>query len=350
MLVEVMNGCERVRAVLAGAPLDAPPVMLHNFMLAAAECGVPMSVYRRDPAQIARCFIESVERYRYDAIVMDVDTATLAGALGVPVLDPDDEPAICRGARLYSLAEARGLEPVDLASNGRVQVWLEAVRLLRRHFGDEIYIRGNCDQCPFALASLVRGAAAWMMELLEPACEADALHLLDYCAGVTIQFIGLMAAAGAHMVSNGDSAAGPSLISPQLYRRFAQPYEKRVVEASHRLGLPYTLHICGKTEPILEAMAATGADALELDSLTDAARSRDALAGRATFIGNLDPTAVLAHGTPAEVEAATRALLRVFARSRRFVLNAGCAIAASTPSANIHAMIRAARQGYEESP
>ncbi len=345
MLGKLMNGSQRMRAALSGQMPDSPPVMLHNFMMAAAENGVAMRDYRRDPRLIARCFIESVERYGYDAIVVDVDTATLAGAMGVPVAFPDDEPAVCQGGRIASLDEAGDLEPPDLEKDERVQVWLEAVRLLKRHFGDQIYLRGNCDQCPFALASLVRGAEGWMIDLMDPEREEAAHRLLELCAQVTGEFIRLMSATGADMVSNGDSPAGPSMISPRLYRRFAQPYETRMAEAAHALGLPYALHICGKTEPILEQMADTGADALELDSLTSAARARAVFAGRVAFIGNLDPTAVLAHGSAAEVERHTRELMKTFAGEPRFVLNAGCAIAAGTPPANIHAMIRAARQG-----
>jgi uroporphyrinogen decarboxylase len=67
------------------------------------------------------------------------------------------------------------------------------------------------------------------------------------------------------------------------------------------------------------------------------------MAGRATFIGNLDPSGLLALGTPQEIEARTRELLDTFAESPRFVLNAGCAIPPSTPPANLRAMIRAAR-------
>lgn len=341
-----MTGCEKVRAALRGEEIAAPPVMLHNFMMAAAEAGVTMAEYRRDPEAIARVFIESVERYGYDGVVVDIDTATLAEALGVPVAHPGDEPALATGPRIHALAEAADLEPVELGRQERIQVWLEAVRQLKRHFGEEVYVRGNCDQCPFALASLVRGAADWMMDLMDEANEEAAHRLLEYCAGATVEFIELMAGTGADMISNGDSPAGPSLISPRLYRAFAQPYERRCAEAAHRAGLPYALHICGKTEPILEEMAATGADALELDSLTEARRARDAMAGRAAFIGNLDPTAVLALGTPDAVEAKARELIDLFRGSRRLILNAGCAIAANTPPANIHALIRAAREGY----
>ncbi len=60
---------------------------------------------------------------------------------------------------------------------------------------------------------------------------------------------------------------------------------------------------------------------------------------RAVFIGNIDPSGVLALGTPELVEAKTRELLAVFADTPRFILNAGCAIPATTPPENLRAMI-----------
>jgi uroporphyrinogen decarboxylase len=318
--------------------------MLHNFMMAAREAGVTMKRYRSDPGEIARCFIEAVEKYGYDGIVVDVDTATLAGAVGTPVVFPDDEPAICHGQRLTSLQQARDLEPADVGSYSGVQVWLEAVRLLKRHFGAEIYIRGNCDQCPFSLASSMRGSSDWMMDIMDPDLEEDARLLLEFATDATVQFIRLMAAAGAHMVSNGDSPAGPSVVSPRIYRSFALPFEKQVVTAAHELGLPYLLHICGKTEPIVEDMVSTGADALELDHKTNARSAHDIIAGRTAFVGNLDPSGVLALAAPREVERKTRELLAVFADTPRFILNAGCAIPSNTPPENLKAMIGTARQ------
>lgn len=338
-----MNSYQRVVAALNGERPDRPPVMLHNFMMAAAEAGVTMARYRGDPHELARCHREAVEKYQYDGILVDVDTAVLAGALGVPLALPVDEPAICRGRRLNSLDDVRSLEPVDVGECERVQVWLEAVRLLHRYFGDEVYLRGNCDQCPFALASLMRGGAEWMIDLMDEGRHEDARRLLEYCTGATIRFLRLMAATGAHMVSNGDSAAGPSVVSPRLYRHFAAPYEKRVADAAHELGLPYMLHICGKTERILEDMVATGSDALEIDHKTDAVRAREIIGGRATFVGNIDPSGVLGLGTPELVSRKTRDLLEVFRDSPRFILNAGCAIPSNTPPENLRALIRTAR-------
>jgi uroporphyrinogen decarboxylase len=338
-----VNSRQRISAALRGDWPDRVPVMLHNFLMAAREAGVPQRQFRRDPSAVAASFIRAVETYEYDGVLVDIDTATLADALGVPVRLPDDDPAHCVGGCLPDLAAVSDLAPPDVRHHPRVQVWSEAVRLLRAHFGDEIFIRGNCDQAPFSLAGLMRGQADWLVDLLDPGNQEAAFALLGYCERAVVQFMELMAEAGADMVSNGDSPAGPDVVSPAMYARFAQPGETRLVEVAHHLGLPYALHICGDTTRILEAMLATGADALELDYKTDAAAAHAAMKARATFIGNIDPSGVLALGSPADVERATRQLVELFADTPRFILNAGCAIPAETPPENLRAMIRGAR-------
>jgi len=338
-----MNGYERIMAAFRGERPDTVPIMLHNFMMAAREGGVSMQMFRSDPRQIARCFIEAVEKYGYDGILVDIDTVTLAGAAGVPIDFPEEEPARVKGSRLVALDEVDRLEPVDIRSCRSVQVWLEAVTLLREHFRDEILIRGNCDQCPFTLASLVRGMDAWMVDLMDPEQEERAHRLLAYCTDITLQFITLMSATGAHMISNGDSVAGPELVSPRLYRTFALPYQRRIATRAHERSLPYVLHICGNTGPILDDMLTCGADGLELDYKTDAAAAHAKMRTKTVFVGNIDPSGVLALGSPSLVESKTRELVQLFADTPRFVLNAGCAIPSTTPPDNLRTMIRTAR-------
>jgi len=339
-----VNGHQRIAAAFAGERPDRVPVLLHNFMMAARESGHAHRAWRQDPAKVASSFVRAVETYDLDGILVDLDTATLAGALGVGVEQPEDEPAISHRPCLSRLDEAFDLPPVDVGSDPRVQVWVEATRRLVEHFGDEVFVRGNCDQAPFSLASMMRGAAEWMMDLTDPENHEKAARLLDHCAEAGRQMIRLMAATGAHMVSMGDSPAGPSLVSPRMYRRHALPWTTPLVGEAHRHGLPFVLHICGRTEPILDDMLASGADGLDLDYQTDARVAHDRMKDRAVFVGNLDPTGVIGRGTPAEVEAKARELIAVFADTPRFVLNAGCAIPASTPPENVHALVRAARE------
>ena len=329
-------------AALAGRRPDSTPIMLHNFMMAVSEAGSTMFQYRNNSHVIAECFARAVERYGYDGIVVDVDTVTLAGACGVRIDFPENEPARSHDGILGSLSEVKNLKPADVGSYRYAEIWCEAVRLLKERFNGELYIRGNCDQAPFSLATMIRGAENFMMDLcMEP--EERIFALLDYCCDVTCRFMDMMKEAGADMLSNGDSPAGPSMISPETYIKYALPYEKRVCDHAHSLGLPYLLHICGNTDLILEQMASVGTDALELDYKTDVVTAESLMKGKVTFVGNIDPSGVLALGTPHDVEEKTLELLEIFRDNPRFILNAGCAIPSITPEENLQTMISTAR-------
>ena len=337
-----MNSYERTMAALRGEPHDRIPVMLHNFMMAAREINVSMRQFRDDPKIIAQAFIHAVEKYGYDAILVDVDTVTLAGSLGVSVDFPEDDPARLHGGLLVSLEDLKKLPPPKIENYRYIQNWLEAVRLLREHFGNEVLVRGNCDQAPFSLAALVRGIDHLMLDLFlaEP---QQIVELLEYCTEATCQFIRLMAQAGAHMTSNGESTGGQELISPEHYKEFVLPYDKIIIEEAHKHNLPYALHICGNTDLILELMMETRADAFELDYKTDINKAFDMMHDQVTFIGNIDPSAVIALGTPDLVRQKTTELMDVFSKTNRFILNAGCAIPAITPPENIFALVETAK-------
>lgn len=338
-----MNGYERIHAALEGRPVDRTPVMLHNFLMAAREGGYTQAAFRNDAANIADAFIRAVEKYGYDGVLIDIDTALLAGALGVPVEFPEDLPARCHRGLLHDIGDIGRLPPIQLENDRRVMILLESARLLVEHFDGELSIRGNCDQSSFSLAALVRSMQDWMLDLTDEEARPYVHRLLDYCSEAACRMIRLMAETGVDMVSNGDSLAGPAMISPAMYREFALPYERRVIDEAHAHGLPYALHICGDTSLILHDMVQTGTDAVELDYQTDIHRAHEVYRDSICFIGNVDPSGVLARGTPDLVRQKTEELLEVYADSTRFILNAGCAIPAETPPENLRAMIAVTR-------
>lgn len=337
-----MNGYQRINAALNGLKPDKTPVMLHNFMMAAKEYGVNMEQYRNSPSVIADVFKASIEKYNYDGILVDIDTSTIAGSVGVKVDFPVDSPARTISRKLTNLEDVLNLKSVKVGDYKYIQIWLEAVRMLKEYFKDEIYIRGNCDQSPFSLASMMRGTENWMLDLMIGSDE-HLEQLLEYCTDAGIQFINLMSQTGCDMVSNGDSPAGPDMISPEMYLKFAMPYEKKLVDAAHHNGLSYALHICGNTDVILDSMLLTGADAFELDYKTDIHKAYDLLNNTATFIGDIDPSGVLCMGTTDIIREKTLELLNIYRNSNRFILNAGCAIPAETPAENLRTMIETAR-------
>jgi len=338
-----MNGYQRIQCTLMGEWPDLRPVMLHNFMPAAREAGLTQADYRNSPDAIARAHIQAAEKYDIDGIFIDIDTATIASALGVPTIYPKDEPALCNGKLLQNLVDVEQLSPVDIAQNDRAMIWVEACRQIKQHFGDEKFVRANCDQLPFSLASMMRTPQEWMMDLLTEESIECVFKLLDYAFDACAQFLKLVAGTGVHMLSHGDSPAGPEMISPAMYRRFALPYERKIVDFTHELGKSYLLHICGSTEAILTDMLESGADAFELDYRTDTQTIYRAFGDKAVLSGNIDPSGVLALGTPALVTDTTRKLLEVYKDSPRLIVCSGCALPPDTPEVNMRAMISTAR-------
>ncbi len=336
-----MNGYERISAALKGEWPDKRPIMLHNFMLAAKEAGYTMKQYRDDPEIAAKCHIQAVEKYGLDGILFDIDTALLASAIGIPTDYPENEPARCHHGLLTSLEEIDQLQEVNISKSERIQIALEGARIMKKYFGDEIFLRGNIDQAPFSLASMVRTPTEFMVDLIMN--EEEVFKMLDYCTKACLQFAELMAETGVHMLSNGDSPAGPDMISADMYKKFALPYEKKIADKSHELGLPYLNHICGNTGIILELMPQAGLDAVELDYRTDLKKIHDLYKDKITLFGTIDPSGVIAHGSARDVETKTIELLELYKDSPRLVVNAGCAIPPCTPEENIRKMVEVSR-------
>jgi uroporphyrinogen decarboxylase len=133
------------------------------------------------------------------------------------------------------------------------------------------------------------------------------------------------------------------MISPAMFRKFAKPYEQRLCARAHDLGLPYLMHICGKTNRILDDFAEMEFDAGELDFTTDVKMIHERLADRVPLFGTIDPTGVITDGTPALVAEKVGELKDLYEDSPRLVLAAGCAIPATAPRENIRALVETAQ-------
>ena len=255
-----------------------------------------------------------------------------------------NEPGRIVAPAIRSLAEVDRLRVVNPESEGRIPALLEGISLIAEQVGSEIAIRGNADQAAFDLACLVRGIQDFLVDLAtEP--ENPAIHqLLEVCYQSHLATHRALCKAGAHFTSLGDSLAGPDVVSPQMFERFARPYEERLVRELAAEGIFIVLHICGDTTKILDSLSQYPFCGFELDYKTDARKAKATTGTRHVLFGNLDPSGVLAQGTVPEVREKTRQLMAVWKPGAHFVLNAGCAIPPTTPSANIRAMIETARE------
>lgn len=326
---------------IRGEPHSRIPVAQHNFMFCIRHCGTTMEKFRRDPAHAARVLADVAYEFDYDCIIIDFDTCSLAEAMGSRLVFPEHEPARVAEYALPALEAVRDLPIPDPDKDGRLPLWLETTRELTRIVGDDKAVLARADQGPFGLLFQLRDSQELMMDLID-ADEELIFECLNKCCEAGVRFAKAQLEAGADIVSIGDSASGESLISPEMYAHFAQPLQRRYKEMLGD-GL-LSLHICGKTNNIIDGMARTGCDILELDHLNDLSQSLPKIADRSCVFGNIDPSSVLTMGNRQTVLDACRNVLETARRlTRRFVLCPGCLVNSNTPDENVRAMTEAAK-------
>jgi MtaA/CmuA family methyltransferase len=161
---------------------------------------------------------------------------------------------------------------------------------------------------------------------------------------VVTRFALAQLAQGAHATSIGESLSGPDVVSPRQYEKYAFANVKRIVSDLKACNGVLAYHICGNATPIIDKMAATGAAILELDYKADLTKIKAATRGKTCIHGPIDPSQVLAHGTPALVKDKCQEAIEILAPQGGFILAPGCALAADTPDENIDALIEAAQE------
>lgn len=338
---------ELVALTLAGAATPRPPAGPLAVHYCARLAEVSLREYTLNSRVMAECILHYYERFQPDAIWLSADTWVNAEAAGAPVAFPgEDQPLAGTGCPLIQSAADIDRLPVPDLGRGRWPVMLDAMTRLKRAVGERVFIVACFDQYPFSLACALMGLENLMLKVADDRPMVEAL--LERCRQFTLTYARALAAAGANLLSGGDSAAG--LLGPAGYCSLALPGESAVIQTlKSECHVPVSLHICGKATSILPDMARAGADVLELDQLVDMATAVRVVPPHLTLWGNLDPVGLLAQSTPDAVREKTRALVRAVSEAgrRRFVLSSGCTLAMETPSENLEALCEAAREGWE---
>jgi uroporphyrinogen decarboxylase len=293
------------------------------------------------------------EVYGQDAVVPQSDNYYIAEGFGLAVEHHPDSTPTAKRTAVDDLEGVWALKVPDPQRDGRMPVYLEAIRRLAQSTQGQVAIRAP-GTGPFSLAAHLLGPERLLTELAlverHPNAKAAASlrHLMELTTAALIAFAKACLEAGAHLVQAGDSLASPDAISPQMYRRWAFPFEQRFFTelrpAAAKLGAATLLHICGNTTPILDQMADTGAQILELDSKVDLAVAKARVGRRVCLMGNLNPVEVLWRGNPSQVEAAARRAIADAGQGGGFILGSGCEVPPAAPQANLRALIAEARR------
>jgi MtaA/CmuA family methyltransferase len=339
-----MTAVERCETVLAGGIPDRVPVGLLNFMPAAAALGMSLREYCTDGDAMAEAHVVAWERYGHDLIDLENGVAALASAVGCRVeFEEDTSPPWVTGPAIDRIEDVDRLPEIDPATDGMLPELLKATRAIADRVGDGAFLLAEADQGPFSLATQIVGIEELLIAVMEPSKEPYVEQLLAYTTRQVIAYGRALMDAGAHLTGMGESIAGPDVCSPDVYRRWALPYEREVVDALAADGSRIALHICGDATRIVDDMVASGSQLLEVDYKVDLGAVKKGVRGRTAVMGTVDPSAVLTLGTPEQVRDAARQDIRILGAGGGFILSPGCALPYETPDENIVALVETAR-------
>ncbi len=333
-----MNSAERVRRRLTGEAVDRPPHFTILMQRAAHHAGLPLSRYYLDYRALVDANLAVLDTFHLDLVQTISDPFREAVDLGLDVEFPEDGLPIRRRPLLEETGNLARLHPIDPALGRRMTDRLDAIRILRERVGGTVPIMGWVEGA-LAEAADLRGESVLMLDLLDrPEWVTEVLEVLVEQA---ISFARAQVAAGADIIGLGDAIA--SLVSPQMYRSFALPYEQRIFEAVREAGAIPRLHICGNTSRIVADMAKSGASIIDLDWMVDlrAASAACAQPGGPALCGNFDPVGILLNGTPEIVRDSVLACAEH--GGERWFCAAGCEVPDATPDANILAISQTLR-------
>ncbi len=329
-----MTGRDRILNLLAGGPVDRIPNMPITMMFAADTLGVSYREYVTDCRKLVEAQILTAETYHIDHVSCISDPAREASGYGADIIFFDDQPPAIdeTNALLADKSAFAKLAPLDLfRESSRTLDRIRAVELFAERVSRTHLIEGWVEG-PCAESADVRGINHLMTDFLDDPGFVN--ELFDFVTDNAIRFAKAQIDAGADLIGVGDAAA--SLVGPKLYERFVLPFEQKLVAAIHDSGAKVRLHICGNTNRITAMMAKTGADFIDLDSMVDMTKARDAMGPDQVIAGNVDPVKIVKNGTPqqiAEQFAACRA-----AAGNNYIITAGCEVPRGTPPENMLAL------------
>lgn len=198
-------------------------------------------------------------------------------------------------------------------------------------------------EAPLDIFSMARGIEAFSLDLYDRGDELEeaamklsrsyAVIARQACEAVGIRNFLLLV----HRTSN-------DFISPDHYRRFAHPGIRHMADYLARHGIVMGFHCDGNWDRNFEHMIDLPEGTyFQLDGYSDIFRARKVLGGRYTLMGDVHPS-LLTRGSPTEVKAYCRRLIREVGKEGRFILSSGCEVPPNAKPENVRAMIESARR------
>lgn len=328
------------RAVALQRP-ERLPAFLCSEEFDVRICGSRYDRYNADAREMARVQIEAIDRFDYDWAWLQVDDCIEFEPLGVGVKGGGDIlPATC-GYLPATEESLAALRAHGYRVAGRMAALLDAITLLKGHFGDTVCVCGRT-AAPFSSATLAFGMTEMMTLMYErPEFVQEAVQFFEeYQARFGIAQL----EAGADAIWFGDCNASGHLISPANYAAFAMEPAGRVARAYQQAGGIVIYHASEELPAMIDLQAGAGFSILSVGPGLDIAEAKRIAGARVCLCGNVDPIRLLQNGAPEQVAEEVERIARQVSCRGGHVMNSGEMVPRDTPEANIRAYMETVRR------
>jgi MtaA/CmuA family methyltransferase len=334
-----MNGRERFLAALHNAPVDRAPVC-NPTSLATVQLmdlvQAPFPDANRVPELMARLAATGYTELGFDSIMPVFSVVQESSALGCGLQwgHNGDWPTVDMHAPLWKNPEDIKI-PSDFLTHNDTRCVLEAIKILKKQYGDEVAIIGKT-MGPWTLAYHCFGLEDFLIMSVDDPGKTQ--RCLDKLKEATIQFGLAQIEAGADALTLPDHATG-DLVSAEFYNHYLRELHTEFVQ---RLPVPLILHICGRTLDRMEYIAQTGMAAFHFDSKNDPVQAVQLVRGRIALVGNVNNPVTLISKGPEEVRQEVYKALDAGVK----LIAPECAIPLTTPVENLKAIPLAVEDWY----
>jgi uroporphyrinogen decarboxylase len=293
----------------------------------------------KSPSLACEVTLQPLARYDLDAAILFSDILTVPDAMGLGLYFADGEgPKFERPLREeWAIRDLTAPDPFD-----HLRYVMDAVAEIRRALKNSVPLIGFSGS-PFTLACyMVEGGGSDDFRTVKTMLYSrpDLLHrILSVTADAVTAYLNAQIESGAQAVQIFDTWGGA--LSHAAYEEFSLAYMRRVIaglKKTHDVErIPCIVFTKGGGQ-WLEAIAASGCDAVGLDWTTDLGAARRRVGDKVALQGNFDPMALFA-SPEAVAKEATRILDGFGPGNTGHVFNLGHGINQHTPPENVAVLV-----------
>ncbi len=341
---------ERLLRALLRQPVDRTPVWimrqagryLPEYRAVREKAGDFLTLCQT-PELACEVTLQPLRRFPLDAAIIFSDILTIPDAMGLGLsIEEGRGPVLERPVRDRAAIDRLRVPDPD-SELGYV---MDAIRLVRRELDGSVPLIGFSGS-PWTLATyMVEGQGSREFSRIKTLVydEPQAAHrLLETLARSVAAYLNAQIAAGAQAVMIFDTWGG--VLTPRDYRDFSLQYMQRIIgELNQRpegRHVPVVLFTKGGGG-WLEAIAASGCDAVGLDWTVDIGEARARVGGEVALQGNLDPN--MLYASPERIREEVASILAAFGNGPGHVFNLGHGIHPAIDPGRVAVMVDAVHE------